>query len=120
MDIRLLSRICWDWGVRCFGIEHMLNTNVRALRAAEEMIELSQALGVDAAKLHSLIDIVYSRQVGEPSQEFGGLMLTTMVLAWGQNVKLEHCLEEEILRCLSKPPEHFTKRNQIKIDMGLA
>jgi NTP pyrophosphatase (non-canonical NTP hydrolase) len=120
MDLKLLSRIVWDWGVRCFGLAHMTNHEVRALRATEEMIELNQALGVDPAKLHLLIDIVYSRQRGTIHQEFGGVMVTLLVLAEGIEADIEICLEDEVHRILSKAPEHFAKRNQEKLDMGLA
>lgn len=119
MDIKLLSRIVWDWGVRCFGLDHMSNHEVRALRAAEEMIELNQCLGVDPAKLHLLIDTVYSRPQGKVHQEFGGVMVTILVLAESVEVDIEICFEDEVHRVLSKSPEHFAKRNQEKLDAGL-
>jgi NTP pyrophosphatase (non-canonical NTP hydrolase) len=119
MDIRLLSKICWDWGVRCFGIDHMCDQEVRSLRAAEEMIELNQALGVDPAKLHLLIETVYSRPQGKVHQEFGGVLVTLLVLAERIQLDIEVCLEDEVHRILSKSPEHFAKRNQEKLDMGL-
>jgi hypothetical protein len=119
MDTKLLSRICWDWGVRCFGYEHMENRQVRALRAAEEMIELNQCLFVDKEKLHLLIDTVYDRPFGNPVQELGGIMVTTLVLTRTLGCDLSDCTELEIHRCLSKTPEHFAKRNQEKNELGL-
>lgn len=130
MDVKLLTSIVWDWGVRCFGQEHMTDHKVRALRAAEEMIELNQVIGVDKEKLHLLIDTVYSRPVGNTEQEIGGIMVTMLVLCkslrhgWVYRTHLDghdiqRCTENEILRCLSKSPEHFAKRNLEKIQLGL-
>lgn len=119
MDVKFLSQIVWEWGIRCFGKEHMTTIRVRALRAAEEMIELNQACRVDADKLHELIDIVYARPVGEKTKEFGGVMVTTMVLARALEIDLEYWTEREVLRILSKDPKIFGARNQEKVDLGL-
>jgi NTP pyrophosphatase (non-canonical NTP hydrolase) len=120
MNIRFLGELAWQWGMRCFGINHMRDSKVRGLRAAEEMIELCQVLEVDSSKLHNLIDVVYSRPVGDVYKELGGVMLTTMVLAHGLFINLEECTEDELLRVLEKSPDYFKQRNQQKIDLGLS
>jgi hypothetical protein len=120
MNIHYTTQILWEWGIRCFGKAHMTDPKIRGLRAAEEMVELCQALEVDPDKLHALIDIVYSRPPGDVRKEFGGVMVTTMVLAWNQHMSLEQCLQDEMLRVLSKDAAHFAKRNAEKIQLGLA
>jgi NTP pyrophosphatase (non-canonical NTP hydrolase) len=117
--IQTLAMIAWDWGMRCFGHEHMTNPKVRALRFLEEAAELAQACGVDEEKALACIEIVYGRPIGSPQQELGGCMVTLSVLSLSLTMDLESCFEREIRRCLSKTPEEFAKRNQDKLDLGL-
>lgn len=117
---RLGMRLVFEWGVRAFGSSHMYNRSLRALRCAEEVIELAQALRVPKEKLHELVDIVYSRPVGDPQQEVGGVLVTLYVLCTAMGMSPEDVFENELSRVLSKPAEHYTKRNQEKIDLGLS
>lgn len=48
---KVLTNIIVDWGIRAFGCEHMRDPRVRALRLAEETIELAQALDVPRSQL---------------------------------------------------------------------
>ena len=52
-------------------------------------------------------------------QEIGGVLLTTNILCAANNTEPDDLLEKELARVLSKPPEHFAKRNQEKVDGGL-
>lgn len=117
--IKSLTEIVFDWGCRCFGIEHMGNRSIRALRFAEEAIELAQACNVSENKMAQLVKVVYSRPVGAAYQEVGGSMVTLAVLCRALGIGLEDAFEVEVRRCLSKDQEHFAKRNQDKIDLGL-
>jgi hypothetical protein len=45
--------------------------------------------------------------------------MTATVLAAAHGHDLEAFFEVELRRVLAKPSEHFTKRNQDKIDLGL-
>lgn len=118
MDV--MTRIAWDWGVRCFGHSHMTNTRVRALRCAEEAVELAQAVGVNRETVLLLVTTVYARPPGSIKQELGGTLLTASVLAHGCLAQsVEQTFEQELSRCLSKGPEHFAKRNEEKIQLGL-
>ena len=113
------QRIVFEWGRRAFGEDHMRDKQVRALRLVEEAIEYAQACGVPEEKIGACKNLVYSRPVGAAFQELGGVLVTALAAASSQYYKAEEVLEEEILRVLSKPPEHFAKRNEEKIDAGL-
>lgn len=112
-------QLALDWAIRCFGHDHVYNRPIRALRVAEEAVELAQALHVDKDKLHELIDIVYARKAGKPTQEIGGVLMTLNVLCAAHNIDPDEAFLTELRRVLAKPADHFTKRNQDKIDMGL-
>ena len=114
-----LIEIAYQWGVRCFGNEHMHNRKVRGLRFAEEAIELAQALDVPQDVMTKLVATVYSRPPGDAYQEVGGSMVTLGCLCRTMGVDPEHALLWEINRVLAKDPLHFAKRNQDKIDLEL-
>ena len=114
-----LAIITWEWAVRSFGSEHVTNPRIRALRLAEETVELAQSLDVTAEQLHKLIDVVYSRPVGEAYKEVGGVMVTLSILCTTLGLNPEKMFEIELRRVLSKPTDFYTERNQEKIDLGL-
>ena len=122
----IFSRLACAWAVRSFGEDHVTNVRMRALRIVEEAIELCQAVGVPSEKVHLCAATVYKRPPGDPLQEIGGILLTTNILCAsgtmgvaGGAVEPDDLLEKELARVLSKPPEHFAKRNQEKVDGGL-
>jgi hypothetical protein len=119
LTMRFISQVIYDWGCRCFGIEHMQNRQVRAVRLLEEAIELCQAVSVSENQVVQVVDVVYRRPPGSERQELGGVLLTAHALAVARGWDPEHVLEDEVHRCLSKPPEHFAARNQEKLDLGL-
>lgn len=115
-----LREIAHEWALRCFGHKHVENLPLRVLRMAEEVVELAQAEKVPAEKLHALIDLVYARPVGNPSQEIGGILMTLNIYCMSAGMGDPDALfVQELKRCLAKPPEHFTKRNQEKLDLGM-
>jgi|ERR1700685_428 len=114
-----LQRIAVEWGIRCFGREHVQDRGVRALRFAEEAVELAQACHVTEDKMRELVKVVYSRPRGDTWQEFGGCMVTLSVLGHALNHGLEEAFADEVSRCLSKTPEHFAARNKEKLELGL-
>lgn len=114
-----LDELMWEWGVRCFGLAHMTNRGVRALRFFEEAIELCQAVGLSKKQLQHAIDVVYSRPRGSVNQEIGGVRVTLGVLTKGIGEDLDELFYNEVSRCLSKSPDHFAKRNAEKLALGL-
>lgn len=114
-----LIRIVVDWGARAFGLDHMKDPRVRALRHAEEAVELAQALGVPQGQVAQLVVTVYSRPPGDPKQEVGGTMVCLAVLCDALGEDPDLLFEAEVRRVLSKSPEHFAARNREKLDLGL-
>lgn len=114
-----LTEIAYDFGVRAFGSEHMNDPRIRGLRMVEEAVEAAQALGVERAEMHDLVNIVYDRPPGDVIQELGGTLLTTAVLCRIFGVSIEDVFLTEVRRVLNKSPDHFAKRNQEKMDLGL-
>jgi hypothetical protein len=117
--MRAIIRIALNWGIRSFGRGHIFDSRIRSLRVAEEATELAQASGVGKAQMHRLVDIVYSRPVGDPVLEIGGVLMTTYVMAAMLGFDPEDLFVDELLKVLAKPPEHYAKRNQEKLDLGL-
>jgi NTP pyrophosphatase (non-canonical NTP hydrolase) len=111
--------VAYEWAIRAFGADHVSDVRVRALRAAEEVVELAQSVGVERDLVHRLVDTVYGRPPGEPPQELGGSLLTLVVLARVLDEDPEELFEREVLRVLGKSPEHFARRNQEKLGLGL-
>ena len=120
MIFKDITKIALDWAIRCFGHEHVHNIPDRALRLAEEAVELAQAAGIPKDKMLDLVNIVYSRPIGDVEQEIGGVMMTvTALVAANYNYDPDHFLYNELQRVLAKPIEHFTKRHQEKNELGL-
>lgn len=118
--MKTTTLILLDWAIRCFGEKHVYDGRVRSLRLAEEAVELAQACNVPRASMHQLVDVVYSRPHGAPQQELGGVLLTSTVFAAAiYGLDPDRVLEAEMRRVLAKPVEHFTKRNEEKIALGL-
>ncbi len=97
----------------------MQSHRIRALRFAEEAVELAQACDVPEDKMVELVHLVYSRPRGKTFQEVGGSMVTLGVLCATLGIDLENAFEVEVRRCLSKTPEHFAQRNEEKLRLGM-
>lgn len=114
-----LVRLAYDWAVRSFGTHNTNHLPMRALRLAEEAIELAQAHGLPKEKMQHLVDVVYSRPIGNPYKELGGVLMCVNVMSAAQKLDPEGIFADELNRCLSKTPEFFFARNRDKIEMGL-
>lgn len=90
------------WVVSCFGEDIAADKLERNDRFIEEALELTQACGYDRERAHALVDYVYDREPGEPSQEVGGVMVTLAAhcLAHGNNM---HADGERELARISAP-----------------
>jgi phosphoribosyl-ATP pyrophosphohydrolase len=117
--MRPAIKIALDWAIRAFGREHVYDNRIRALRVAEEAIELAQACGVDGKQLLELVKIVYNRPVGQMTWEIGGVLMTINVLCASNNLDPEDVFTEELLKVLQVPADFYTKRNQEKLSLGL-
>jgi NTP pyrophosphatase (non-canonical NTP hydrolase) len=108
-----------DWGYRCFGMDHIIDKRVRSLRCAEEAVELAQACEVDKETMLKLVEVVYSRPVGDPKQEIGGVLVTAAIMANVFEATAHDLMLKELRRVLDKNPKHFANRNHDKETLGL-
>lgn len=86
------------WLDQCFGSVIAADRNERNHRLLEESLELVQACGCTITEAHQLVDYVYSRPKGEPTQEVGGVMLTLAALCLANNLNMHECAEIELSR----------------------
>jgi hypothetical protein len=86
------------WVREVFTNKEAEDVQERALRMAEEALELAQACEVDAATLHRLVDYVFSRPVGKPEKEIAGTMVTVYALAAALGVDAQMMFENELVR----------------------
>jgi transcriptional regulator with XRE-family HTH domain/NTP pyrophosphatase (non-canonical NTP hydrolase) len=107
------------WCAEAFGADHASSIPQRGLRLLEEALEAAQAAGVPQSQAHHVVDYVYGRPVGELQQELGGVGVTLLALAAAAGLSAEETEEREVARVLSKPLEHFRKRNTEKNEAGL-
>jgi len=105
-----LTRVAVSWAAATFGAEDTFSSPRRTLRLIEEAVELGQAMKLDRALIHKLVDTVYERPRGVPEQEMGGVALTFAVLCGINGGDPSHYLTQELCRVLAKPPEDLQKR----------
>lgn len=89
-----------DWMHSCFegNLDIINNTSERHARFIEEALELSQAGGLSKESAQILLDYVYSRPVGELSQEVGGVGVTLAALCNAHSISMEQSFEAELAR----------------------
>ncbi len=71
-----------EWMDKCFLPSLYSDMTERGDRLLEEVLELLQALGYDKARVPTLVEYVFSRPVGDPAQEVGGVMVTLAGYCW--------------------------------------
>ena len=91
-----------DWILSCFGLAISRDTTERNHRFIEEALELVQSTGCSQSEAHQLVDYVYSRPIGEPAQEVGGVMNTLAALCTTQGLDMTECGEVELTRVWTK------------------
>lgn len=89
-----------SWVSHTFGAQYLLPSAApeRALRVAEEAVELAQSLSVPPEQLHKLVDYVYARPAGSCDKELAQCIVTLLSAAQCCNVDLERALTTEINR----------------------
>lgn len=90
------------WLMACFGPEIAGDPVERNHRFLEEALELVQACGCTASEAHQLVDYVYGRDVGEPAQEVGGVMITLAALCLANGIDMAEAGEAELARIWTK------------------
>lgn len=91
------------WLEHCFGeSSDPLRRERRAHRFVEESLEFAQSVGTTKEDALALVEYVFSRPVGDPAQEVGGVMLTLMGAASANGLKVPECAEKELARVWEK------------------
>lgn len=90
------------WMLACFGVEISADINERNHRFLEEALELVQSEGCTANEAHQLVDYVFGRDVGEPHQEVGGVMVTLAALCLATDLDMHRAGEDELARIWEK------------------
>ncbi len=90
------------WMMACFGPEISADRIERNHRFLEEALELVQSCGCTASEAHQLVDFVFGRDVGEPMQEAGGVMVTLAALCLANDLDMHACAETELARIWTK------------------
>ncbi|MGB0908272.1 MAG: hypothetical protein ACPGVT_12325 [Maricaulaceae bacterium] len=90
------------WIDKTFAPEIANSAPERALRFLEEALELFQAMDMERDQALALVDYVYAREKGLPTQEVGGVMTTLAALcskcAASHDLDLERDARAEINR----------------------
>jgi hypothetical protein len=86
------------WMMECFGAEISADKLERNDRFIEEALELVQSTGYSADRAHALVDYVFGRDIGEPSQEVGGVMVTLAALCLAHGLDMHIAGETELAR----------------------
>lgn len=113
------QRKVYEWVLSTFG-ESCAETHERALRLFEETCELCQAEGIEFANVLSVLNYVYSRPVGDAKLEVGGVGTTLLAYCEAIGVSANRMEKAETKRILQSDPEYFRRRNNAKIQAGVA
>lgn len=95
------------WMGQCFLPSLYSNMTERGDRLLEEVLELLQSKGYDRNRVATLVEYVYGRPPGEPSQEVGGVMVTLGGYCWVAGLDMHADGERELARI--NQPEVMTK-----------
>lgn len=114
-DFQAMTR---SWVELCFGRQIADDPVERGDRLAEEVLELLQAVGYDRRRIFALVDYVWSRPVGEPEQEVGGVMVTLAAFCAAHGIDMRLAGETELLRILSPEIIEKIRGKQAKKDTG--
>jgi len=90
------------WMLACFGAEILADCQERNHRFLEEALELVQACGATESEAHQLVDYVYGREIGDPAQEVGGVMVTLAALCLSHDLDMHEAGETELERIWTK------------------
>lgn len=86
------------WMMECFGEKISADRVERGDRFLEEALELLQSGGYDRERIKALVDYVWNRPAGEPSQEVGGVMVTLAAYCLAHDLNMHAAGETELAR----------------------
>lgn len=97
----------YPWLLDCFGSRIAADRAERNHRFIEEALELVQSLGCTREEVETLVDYVFARKGGEPTQEVGGVMVTLASLCLANQMDMHSAGYHELARI--KQPENVEK-----------
>ena len=86
------------WIHYCLGTADANDRTERNNRFLEESLELVQSLGATRDDCIALVDYVFSRPLGDPSQEVGGVLITLAALSTAHDIALQTAADLELRR----------------------
>ncbi len=90
------------WMLECFGPIIPYDRLERGDRLLEEVLELLQSGNYPKQRIAALVEYVYSRDIGDPKQEVGGVMVTLAAYCLAHNVDMHDAAETELARIWTK------------------
>lgn len=117
--IYLTDRIAL-WVRTRLGSAVLRDRKERAMRVAEEAIELAQAEGCAQIDVQHLVRRVYSRPVGVPSQEAAGVSVCLLAWCYAADERLDDLTRSEVERIEEIDADHFRRRQAEKAAAGVA
>lgn len=97
----LQSRV-QPWMMACFGPEISADRLERGDRLLEEVLELLQSGNYPPERVSALVGYVWSRPVGDPPQEVGGVMITMAAYCLAHGLDMHKAGEDELARIWTK------------------
>ena len=86
------------WMQACFGAEISADKLERGDRLLEEVLELLQSGDYPSERIAALTKYVWSREIGEPAQEVGGVMVTLAAYCLAHGLNMHTAGETELTR----------------------
>lgn len=90
------------WMQECFGPKIAGDLVERGDRFLEESLEKLQSHGYDPSRIPTLVEYVFNRPAGEPSQETGGVMVTLAAYDLAAGINTHDAAETELARIWTK------------------
>lgn len=115
----LVARAAQSWVRRYLGDLCAEDMGERSLRCAEEAMEACQAFNVPKATVHKLLDRVYSRPMGAPSDEVFGTLFTALALFRSSGMTEEE-LSQRLREMWDKEFAKVAAKHKEKVDAGVA
>lgn len=101
------------WMRNAFGYGDADDLQMRQLRFMEEALELVQSSGMSRDNVLFMVDYVFKRPKGSPTQEIGGVMVTLAGMAHALDTDMEQCAKAELQR-IERNVDEIRKRHAAK------
>jgi hypothetical protein len=90
------------WMIACFGPDISADRLERGDRLLEEVFELLQSGAYPRERISALEEYVWARDIGEPHQEVGGVMITLAAYCGAMSLDMHKAGSDELARIWTK------------------